>query len=135
MTEEGMISLNEFKTALEDVRSDIKRVVEVMNHRFDRVEVDIHDLKHEVGILHEGQTALKAQFAEMQKEQTGLKGQFAEMQLAQAGLNGQFAEMRQEFKETRREHAEFKDELRRKADTEDVNKLTKRVARLERKSA
>lgn len=102
-----MISLNEFKTALEDVRSDIKRVVEVVNHRFDRVEVDIHDLKHEVGVLHEGQTALKAQFAEM----------------------------RQEFKEMRRDHAEFKNELRRKADTEDVGKWKKRVIKLERKTA
>ncbi len=107
MTEEGMISLNEFKAVVERFESNQKKIVEVMNHRFDRVEADIHDLKDEVGILHEGQTMLKAQFAEM----------------------------RQEFKEMRREHAEFKTELRCKADAEDVNKLTKRVARLERKSA
>lgn len=67
MAEEGKITMNEFKTVVETIRTDIKKVVEVVNHRFDRVEHDVKSLKHEVGRLHEGQTEIKAEL------RTGLK--------------------------------------------------------------
>ena len=81
MEEEGKITMTEFKTVVERFEDNQKKIVEVMNHRFDRMEgrMDrmetdittikgditvmkggIHSLKHEVALLHEGQTAIRA---------------------------------------------------------------------------
>jgi hypothetical protein len=66
MSEGRGISMSEFKTVVEGFRSDMKRVVEVVNHRFDqsdkrmeRMEGDIHSMKEQVALLHEGQTEIK----------------------------------------------------------------------------
>ncbi len=59
MTEEGKITMTEFKTVVERFEENQKKIVEVMNHRFDRVEADIQIIKHEVALLHEGQTEIK----------------------------------------------------------------------------
>jgi len=75
MVEEGRISMTEFNTVVENFRSDIKKVVEVVNHRFDRVdgrmdglegrmdkmEGNICSMKEQIGLLHEGQTEIKAE--------------------------------------------------------------------------
>lgn len=121
MTEEGKITMTEFKTVVERFEENQKKIVEVVNHRFDRVEADIQILKHEVALLHEGQTEIKAQFAEMRVEQGTIKGQVVALQKGQELLlKGQ---------------SEIKAELRHKADTKDLAKLDKRVTRLENKVA
>lgn len=68
MTEERGISMSEFKTVVEFFRSDLKKVVEVMNHRFDKVETDIRTVKQEIALLHEGQTEIKADLRTSLKE-------------------------------------------------------------------
>ncbi|MEW6516228.1 MAG: hypothetical protein AB1439_04900 [candidate division FCPU426 bacterium] len=135
MSEEGSITMTEFKTVVEEFRSDIKKVVEVMNHRFDKVderlgqvEGDVRSLKHEVAVLHLGQTELKGQFTEMRKDQAELRGQFAEMRKDQAVMNGQLVLLHQG-------QTEIKAELRRKADAEDLAGLDLRVAGLENRIA
>jgi hypothetical protein len=90
MNEERGISMNEFKTMFESIQSSIKAVVEVMNHRFDRLEKDMHTVKTEIALLHEGQTEIKA---------------------------------------------ELRSGLKERVTYQDFNKLDKRVARLERKTA
>ncbi|MCK5240839.1 hypothetical protein KAR34_00170 [bacterium] len=67
MTEEGKITMSEFKTVVERFEDNQKKIIEVMNHRFDKVETDMHaikedvsSLKEEVALLHEGQTAIRA---------------------------------------------------------------------------
>jgi hypothetical protein len=81
MTYEGKITMSEFKTVVERFEENQKKVIEVMNHRFDQVDerfnvVDkeikvmkhdviglkdgVHSLKQEVALLHEGQTAIRA---------------------------------------------------------------------------
>ena len=67
MTEEGKITMSEFKTVVERFEDNQKKIIEVMNHRFDTVYTDMHarkedvsSLKEEVALLHEGQTAIRA---------------------------------------------------------------------------
>lgn len=104
MTEERGISMNEFKTVVESFRSDIKKVVEVMNHRFDKVENDIHGLKSDVQVLKSDMHIVKEEIALLHEGQTEIK-------------------------------AELRTSLKDKVTYGDFNKLEKRVARLERKSA
>ncbi len=88
MTEEGRITMTEFKTVVEGFRSDIKKVVEAMNHGFEKVgkemqstrkdiqglksdnqvlkidvktlKTDMHSVKEQIGLLLEGQTEIRA---------------------------------------------------------------------------
>lgn len=91
--EEGHITMNEFRTVVESFRSDMKKIVEVMNHRFDTVDhrfdtltQEIKTVKTHVGLMHEDLTEIKA-------------------------------------------------DLKAKVPYDEFNRLEKRVARLERKSA
>ena len=68
MTEEKVITLSEFKTVIDEVNSNIKKVVEVMQFnfkkvdgRFDKIEADIQSVKQQIGLLHEGQTEIKSE--------------------------------------------------------------------------
>ncbi|NTV51618.1 MAG: hypothetical protein HGA76_01190 [Candidatus Firestonebacteria bacterium] len=68
MTEEKVITVSGFKTVMEEVNSNIKKVVEVMQFnfkkmdgRFDKVETDLASVKEQIGLLHEGQTEIKGE--------------------------------------------------------------------------
>ena len=67
MREEGRITMSEFKTVVERFEANQKKILEVMDHRFDRLQKDVHSMKHEIALLHEGQTEIKAEL------RTGLK--------------------------------------------------------------
>lgn len=67
MTEEGRITMSEFKTVVERFEDNQQKIVEVMNYRFDKVDNElktvnskINTLNQEVALLHEGQTAIRA---------------------------------------------------------------------------
>jgi predicted nucleic acid-binding Zn-ribbon protein len=82
MAEEWGITMSEFKTVVESFRSDLKKVVEVINHRFDKMEneisglkgdasslkTDMRTVKQEIAFLHEGQTEIKAELRTSLKE-------------------------------------------------------------------
>ncbi|MCD4812358.1 hypothetical protein K8S19_01490 [bacterium] len=68
MMEEGKIIMSEFKTVVERFEENQKKIVEVMQHEFGKVEKRIgeHDKKfdslHEqIALLHEGQTAIRTE--------------------------------------------------------------------------
>jgi chromosome segregation ATPase len=121
MTEEGMISLNEFKTALEDVRSDIKKVVEVMNHRFDQVDARF--------------AKVDERFDRMDGRIDRVNGRMDKTDSRLDRMEGSIQSLRQEVALLHEGQTEIKHELRRKADAEDLAKLEMRVTRLENKVA
>ncbi|MCD4813103.1 hypothetical protein K8S19_05370 [bacterium] len=75
MTEEGKITMSEFKTVVERFEDNQKKIVEYMQHEFGSIhqqfgkvnkKLDVHDRKfdslHEqIALLHEGQTAIRAE--------------------------------------------------------------------------
>jgi polyhydroxyalkanoate synthesis regulator phasin len=52
MTEEGKITMSEFKTVVEQFKKNQQKIVEVMQHEFGNV-------KEQIALLHEGQTAIR----------------------------------------------------------------------------
>lgn len=94
MEEEKVITLNEFKMVIEEVKSQIKKVVEVMEHRFSRIEerlgdfntrfehidkrmdrqdVRTHSIAEQIALLHEGQTAIKTELRASLKDKVSYK--------------------------------------------------------------
>jgi hypothetical protein len=69
MSDEKVINLTEFKVVMEGVDSKLRKIIEVMDHRF---EV----LQEQVGLLHEGQTEIKAEL------RAGLKDKVADHDFA-----------------------------------------------------
>ncbi len=59
MPKKKVITVLEFKVIEEHIRTDIKKMTEGMNHRFDKIEGGISSLKEQVALLHEGQTEIK----------------------------------------------------------------------------
>jgi hypothetical protein len=61
MTEEGRITMSEFKTVVERFEENQKKSVEVMQHEFKGAKAERSSLKEQVALLHEGQTAIRVQ--------------------------------------------------------------------------
>lgn len=59
MPKKKVIPLNEFKVVIEDIKTDIHKVVEVMQAEFKIVKSDIRSMKEQIALLHEGQTEIK----------------------------------------------------------------------------
>jgi hypothetical protein len=59
MSAKQVITMSEFKTVVESFRSDMKKLTEVVNHRFDKVENKIRTMKEQISLLHEGQAEIK----------------------------------------------------------------------------
>jgi hypothetical protein len=87
MENEKVITLNEFKIVSEEIKSQIKKVVEVMEHLFSQVDkkfehidkrMDRQDnrmmsLTEQIALLHEGQTAIKYELRESLKDKVSYK--------------------------------------------------------------
>lgn len=77
------ITMGEFKTVVEDFKSDIKKVVEVVNYRFDQQDkridklgnrMDVQEkrsltMMEQIALSHEGQTGIKAELRTELKKQ------------------------------------------------------------------
>ena len=75
MTEEGKITMSEFKTVVERFEENQKKIVEVMQHGFEVARDDRNTIKQQiqsmgtkisviqeqVGLLHEGQTSIRTE--------------------------------------------------------------------------
>lgn len=59
MPKKKVITLNEFKVVIEDIKTDIRKVTEVMQAEFKIVKSDIRTIKEQIALLHEGQTEIK----------------------------------------------------------------------------
>jgi hypothetical protein len=81
MPEEPKITMTEFKTVIEGIHSEIKRVSEVMLHNFgqvdtklqkldriegrlEKVEINVLAIREQVALLHEGQTEIKNELSQ-----------------------------------------------------------------------
>jgi archaellum component FlaC len=114
MTKEKVITLSEFKTVIEEVNSNTKKIIEVMQHnfsqmdkRFDHVEQDIRILKTDVSVL-------KADVSVLKTDMHAVKGQVGLL------LEGQ---------------TEIRSGLKGRVTYQEFEKLDKRVTRLEKKTA
>ncbi len=68
MSEEGKITMNEFKMVVERFEENQKKIVEVVNYRFDKLEsrqdkteAKTDSMMEQIALLHEGQTEIKAE--------------------------------------------------------------------------
>ncbi len=114
MDEEGMITMTQLKTILEDFKSDIKRVTEVVQHGFAKLETKSDSHAEQIALLIEGQTMHSMRFEENAK---------------------QFAQVHEELAHVRVELADIKETLKPKADREELAALETRVTKLEHKVA
>jgi chromosome segregation ATPase len=111
MAEERGITMNEFKIVTESFKLEIKKTIEVVNQRFDKVDREINDLKSDVRSLKNNVLILKTDMHTVKEE----------IALLHEGQTEIKAELRSSLKE--------------RVTYQDFNNLDKRVARLERKTA
>jgi uncharacterized coiled-coil protein SlyX len=107
MSEERGISMSEFKTVVESFKDGQKKIIEVMNHRFDKLEGTVDKLENRMD-------GLEGRMDRMEKDHRSMKEQM-----------GLILEVQ----------TEIKTEFKNKVDRDEFSKLEKRVARLERKVA
>jgi uncharacterized phage infection (PIP) family protein YhgE len=128
MSDKKVITLNEFKTVIEGVNSNIKKLSEVMVHNFSVV-------KEQIAVLQEGQTELRSGQAVLRKDVTSLQeGQNALRKDVTSLQEGQNA-LRKDVKELQEGQVEIKNMLSQKVDRSEFTRLEKRVIRLEHKIA
>jgi len=114
MAEEKVIRLSEFKVIMEEVRSQHKKIIEVMQHhhertdkRLDRLEEGMNEVKGDIRVLKGDVCALK----------------------------GDVRTLRDEVALLHEGQTEIKETLFQKVDRAEFSRLEKRVAKLERRSA
>ncbi len=59
MTEEGKITMSEFKTVVENFTSQVQKVAEGVMHLSDKLDSEFASVKEQIALLHEGQTEIK----------------------------------------------------------------------------
>ncbi len=114
MSAKQVITMSEFKTVVESFRSDMKKLTEVVNHRFDKVENKIRTMKEQLGVVTMDTTVLKTDVGTLKTDMSSVKEQISLLHEGQA---------------------EIKNELKQKVDRNEFGKLEIRVARLESKVA
>lgn len=117
--------MNEFKAVVESFRTDLKKVVEVVNHRFDKVDNEISDLKGDVSGLKTDVLILKSDVRELKMDVRVIKTEMHSVKQELALLHEGQTEIK----------AELRSSLKERVTYQDFNNLDKRVARLERKTA
>ncbi|MCK5240965.1 hypothetical protein KAR34_00815 [bacterium] len=121
MKEKKVITLSEFKTVVEDIKSDIKRVTEVMLHEFGVAKEERTVLKEQMGILTVAVNVLKTDVSTLKTDVSILKTDVSTLKEQSVLLHeGQ---------------TEIKNELKQKVGRDEFAKLEVRVARLESKAA
>ncbi|MCD4812165.1 hypothetical protein K8S19_00510 [bacterium] len=119
MAEEGMITMNEFKTVVERFEDNQKKIIEVITHKFDNLETRMtrqenksDSMMEQIAILHEGQTEMKAELKIAKKERNALNtGQMevqAELKIAKKernALNTGQMKMQAELKTAKKERS------------------------------
>ncbi len=118
MVEEGRISMTEFNTVVENFRSDIRKVVEVVNHRFDRVDGRMDGLEGRMGKMEGNMFVMEGHMDKMEGNICSMKEQIGLLHEGQTEIK-----------------AELKSELKNKVSYAEFEKLEKRVVRLETKVA
>jgi hypothetical protein len=128
MDDEGMITMTQLKVIVEDFKSGLKRVAEVMQHGFAKLEAKANSHSEQIGLLLEGQTAHSKQIALLQDGQTAHSKQIALVQDGQAEHSKRFDLLDEG-------QAEIINLLKSKVDHEELNRLETRVTKLENKVA
>jgi cell division protein FtsB len=73
MTEKKVITLSEFKTVIEEVKSDIKKVVDVVQYNHSQNQSEFQAVRKEIGYLTRKTDSLTAQVALLHEGQTEIK--------------------------------------------------------------
>jgi hypothetical protein len=111
MNEKGMISMSEFKTVVEQFKDSQKKIVEVINHRFDKSDVRFAKIEKD---LKKTNDVMTREFKIAHDERRSMREQIALLHEGQTGI---------------------RTDLREKASFKEVKELQKRVTRLENKLA
>jgi chromosome segregation ATPase len=118
MSEERGMSMNEFKVVIEAIRSDIKKVVEVVNFRFDKVEKEMHGMKEDIHSLKSDVQVLKSDVQVLKTDMKTVKDEIGFLHEGQTEIKN-----------------ELRTELKNKVSYTEFGRLEKRVARLEKRTA
>ena len=135
MTEEKVITLSEFQVVMEEMRSQNKKIIEVMQHnqeqankRFDRVEETIYTLREQVALLHEGQTKIEGRLDRVEGRLGRVEGRLDQME-------GNICTLQEQVTLLHEGQTEIKAALSRKVDRTEFARLKKRVSKPERRLA
>ena len=107
MTEEGKITMSEFKTVVERFEENQKKIVDVMQHEFGKIQHQFGDVQH----------------------------QFGTVQHALGTMNGKIGNLQEQVALLHEGQTAIRTELRQKPSFDVIEELERRVTRLENKVA
>jgi hypothetical protein len=128
MEEEGKITMTEFKTVVEGFHSEIKKIIEVMQHRFGVVDTKLE-------IVGKRLDKHDTQFVLIQQKFDKIDRRFDQVDQTMGDMQTDIHSIKEQGKLLHEGHVEIKAELKRKVSEDEFEKLEKRVARLESKVA
>jgi len=128
MDPERGISMNEFKTVVEAFRSDMKKMGEVITHRFDRLEGRMDGLEGKMGKLQGRMDGLEGKIGK-------LDSRMVKVETKVDGLTEQVGLLTEQVGLLMEGQVEIKAALEDKVSRQEFAKLEKRVVRLERRTA
>jgi chromosome segregation ATPase len=149
MPEEPRITMTEFKTVVEDFKSERKKMTEFMLHldqkmdagfrrmddRFANVDRRFDDVSKRFNDVNKRFDDVDKRFNDVDKRFDDVDKRFDDVDRHFGKVDADISSLKQQVALLHEGQTEIKFELRRKADYEDFAKLEKRVARLERKTA
>ncbi len=118
MSEEGKITMNEFKTVVERFEENQKKIVEVMNYRFDKIEGRLERMDTRQDKMEIRQDRMAGSLSSLEAKTDSMMEQIALLHEGQTEIK-----------------AELRSGLKDRVTYSDFTKLEKRVVRLENKVA
>jgi len=128
MKEEGKITMSEFKTVVERFEDNQKKMIEVMNHRFDQQDIRIGRMEQRMGGVEQRMGGVEQQMGGVEQQMGGMEGRMGRIEKQHVTMMEQIALLHEG-------QTEIKSELRSRVTNADFEKLEMRVVRLENRVA
>jgi chromosome segregation ATPase len=135
MSEERGITMSEFKTVVESFRTDMKKVTEVVQHGFARVDERFDKVEGRMDRLENRMDRMQGQMNQMQGQVNQVQVQLNQVHERVNRIDGRLESVYEQTGLLLEGQTEMKHELKNKVSYDEFNKLEKRVVRLERRHA
>ncbi|MCD4814537.1 hypothetical protein K8S19_12710 [bacterium] len=135
MKEEGKITMSEFKTVVERFEDNQKKMIEVMNHRFDQQDIRIGRMEQRMGGVEQRMGGVEQRMGGVEQQMGGVEQQMGGMEGRMGRIEKQHVTMMEQIALLHEGQTEIKSELRSRVTNADFEKLEMRVVRLENRVA